>query len=312
MNQQPLLLRWRALLASEHGPASSTTRHVLLTLSLNMDQEGGSCFPSTATLKAMTGLSERAVCEHLGHAADDGWIERRRVGTGRAWKRMTYQAKVPRALTDVQHDRADALTEDQHDPPRGADGGSAPSPRGTDSDARGTDSHDIEALTEGQSISPKNSPDNSISPSTTEATSDPAEPDHDEAVDVEAVWQVWIEELGGDPPHPELSTGDRRKLLRTLIAEQLEPRREEHDPLDVMRKLCRAVKASDHHMSKRQYHLPESIFRNAKRREFWVLEGLSSRGGGGGSGRPPTAEELGLPSEKYNPYNPAAMMADMI
>ena len=126
--------RWRDLVASADGPPSATTRHVLLTLSLYMDLTGY-CFPSTRLLAESTKLSERAVCRHLSLAVDGGWVskQRRQAASGQGWRRSEYRATLPKALTESQH-----LT------PKGTDAASARS-------AKGTDSHDKKALTQGQS-----------------------------------------------------------------------------------------------------------------------------------------------------------------
>ena len=131
--------RWRDLVASVDGPSASTTRHVLLTLSLHMDISGY-CFPSTRLLAERTGVSERAVCAHLALGADSGWISksRRQGASGQGWRRNQYQATLPKALTRGKH-----LT------PQGTDPRSARS-------AEGTDPHDEKALTEGQSNQSKN------------------------------------------------------------------------------------------------------------------------------------------------------------
>ncbi len=88
------------------------------------------------------------------------------------------------------------------------------------------------------------------------------------------LWQVWLDELGGKPPHPKL-TDSRKKLLATLYREQL---KDDLDPLARFRSICRAVLASDHHMSVRTYQLPESLFKNAERRERWYLAGVNGGG----------------------------------
>ena len=97
--------RWRDLLASADGPPSATTRHVLLTLSLNMDRDGGHCFPSTRLLAERAGLSQRFVCIHLALAVDGGWLskERRQGDLGQGWRRNEYQAMLPKALTQGKH-----------------------------------------------------------------------------------------------------------------------------------------------------------------------------------------------------------------
>ncbi|MPZ45112.1 MAG: hypothetical protein GEV05_17300 [Betaproteobacteria bacterium] len=99
-----LLFRWRWLIASEHGPSSPTTRHVLLTLALHMAADGSRAFPSEQRLAQETGLSERAVSTHLRLASEQGWIVRRRrrqVGKDWAqydWAQYVYQAAVPAGL----------------------------------------------------------------------------------------------------------------------------------------------------------------------------------------------------------------------
>ena len=95
---------------------------------------------------------------------------------------------------------------------------------------------------------------------------------------ISSLWSVWIEELGGDPPHPKLDTGKRRDLLARLLDEQLA---QHTDPVDVFRRICRTVGASDHHMASRAYHLPESLFKNAERRERWTLAALNGKGPSG-------------------------------
>lgn len=100
----PFLFDWRKAVVSDQGPSSPTTRHVLLTLSLHMNEDGGSCFPSIATLMRETKLSNRAVITHLDLADADGWIERRsNTGTGQGWKLNNYQATMPDAVNEVHH-----------------------------------------------------------------------------------------------------------------------------------------------------------------------------------------------------------------
>lgn len=92
------LFTWRSAVASVAGPESPTTRHVLLTLSLHMNERGGSCFPSTRTLESETGLSRRAVEAHLQAAEESGWLVRERLGlSGQGWKRFGYAAVIPPA-----------------------------------------------------------------------------------------------------------------------------------------------------------------------------------------------------------------------
>ena len=144
------LFEWREAVASPKGPSSSTTRHVLLTLSLHMDMTGGNCFPSTALLAERTGLSERSVCTHVDRAESEGWIRRaKHRGAGRAWAGTLYTAILPEVLKDVQRpteegtERGSVPTRENG---RGTEGGSV-------RQARGTEPHDNEALKEVQSNS---------------------------------------------------------------------------------------------------------------------------------------------------------------
>lgn len=61
-----------------------------------MSDVGESCFPSIDTISAETGLSRRAVIEHLRKAKDLGWVK---VGLhgfrGQKWKSHEYTVAVP-------------------------------------------------------------------------------------------------------------------------------------------------------------------------------------------------------------------------
>jgi len=93
---EPLKFRWQKMIASVNGPDSPTTRHVLLTLSLFMDNDGGSCFPSNRTLATAAKLHRKSVASHLESASKAGWIQiSGRAGDGRGWKRHSYKATFP-------------------------------------------------------------------------------------------------------------------------------------------------------------------------------------------------------------------------
>ena len=85
------------------------------------------------------------------------------------------------------------------------------------------------------------------------------------AVPFDTLWAVYIEELGGDPPHPR-PTDSRRRVIGALYHEQLVHR---PDPIAAFRETLRRVKASDFHMGKRDYQMPESLFRSEERRDKW-------------------------------------------
>lgn len=117
-----------------------------------MSDVGEGCFPTTKCLAEETGLSERAVCEHIQAAIDGGWLMRFQHGfRGQKWRRNEYRPAWP-----------DRVTDPPGDVPEGTDGGSAPSPekaltegqhlqKGTDGGSvEGTDPPSVKALTEGQ------------------------------------------------------------------------------------------------------------------------------------------------------------------
>lgn len=102
MSDRKLLFVWRWLIASGQGPTSPTTRHVLLTLSLHMAENGSRAYPSEHRLAEETQLSERAVGIHLQKAVDAGWISRQRRRNGRAWAQYDYQAVIPPHLRGTE------------------------------------------------------------------------------------------------------------------------------------------------------------------------------------------------------------------
>lgn len=86
------LFTWRSAVCDSKLPA--TCRHVLLTLSLHMNERGGSCFPSTGLLASETGLNRATVIRQLQHARDNGWLV---VGQSRGRASNTYTAAIPPA-----------------------------------------------------------------------------------------------------------------------------------------------------------------------------------------------------------------------
>ena len=100
---QPFLLRWRSMVLSDAGPATSGARFVLLALSTYMDSDGASCFPSIETLAQATQLSDKTVRTHLAAAERVGWITRELRGrnAGQAWKGYEYAATLPKGAVIV-------------------------------------------------------------------------------------------------------------------------------------------------------------------------------------------------------------------
>lgn len=87
---------WIDLIASEHGPPDPSTRLVLFVLSLHMTQKGERCFPSQELIAKRSGLSVRAVRDHLNRAEEGSWIGiYRKRREGQAWFVNEYVASVP-------------------------------------------------------------------------------------------------------------------------------------------------------------------------------------------------------------------------
>lgn len=100
------LFTWRGAVCDSGLPP--TCRHVLLTLSLHMNERGGSCFPSVARLCSETGLGRSTVIRQLQLARDNGWLV---VNQSPGRTTNQYKAEVPpldqpsRSRTVPQNDR---------------------------------------------------------------------------------------------------------------------------------------------------------------------------------------------------------------
>lgn len=97
-------------------------------------------------------------------------------------------------------------------------------------------------------------------------TSEPAGP-------VADMWRMWLERFGGPGRKPTL-TAARSAALKRLYDEQLKG---ESDPMATFGRILDAVQASDHHMSKREYQYPDSLFRNDSRRDRWADIAMNGR-----------------------------------
>ena len=88
--------QWLETLAGECGPSSATTRQVLHGISLHMNAQGESAWPSFKTLAIRTSLSERSVSKHVTLARTAEWLKvTTRMGSGHGWRVNQYRATVP-------------------------------------------------------------------------------------------------------------------------------------------------------------------------------------------------------------------------
>lgn len=89
------LFTWRSAICE--SDLKSTTRHVALTLSLYMNERGGSAHPGATRLAAETGLHIATVRACLAELVDGGWLEMLAQGGLRGAKRAAnvYEARIP-------------------------------------------------------------------------------------------------------------------------------------------------------------------------------------------------------------------------
>ena len=96
--------QWRDWLRSEDGPPDSTTRHILLNLSMWMKADGKQCYPTIAILAQETAISERTIKKKLKEAASNGWLEiYTHKGRGQAWRNHGYLPKIPEDVVKEFH-----------------------------------------------------------------------------------------------------------------------------------------------------------------------------------------------------------------
>ncbi|UZD70800.1 helix-turn-helix domain-containing protein [Brucella sp. JSBI001] len=94
MNGSSRAWTWRHAFASSDLP--STTKAVLHTLGMFMNELGEGCYPSVADICRYSGLDKKTVLKHLGTARDAGWIAVSQHGyRGQRWKRQEYAARWP-------------------------------------------------------------------------------------------------------------------------------------------------------------------------------------------------------------------------
>lgn len=200
---QPLFT-WRSAVASEFGPESPTTRHVLLTLGLHMNEKGESCFPSIPLLVIETALSERAVKSHIRIGADAGWIGKRalRKPNGQGWRRVEYFALIPKEVERAFHDKQRSAGDA---PPQG-EAPSAPRQAGAP-DSKGGAGRALKVV---QDVHPSTSVSSSITPKSPAArrTSLPADFKISEQV------RAWAKEKGFEQFLP----GHLEKFLSSVKA----------------------------------------------------------------------------------------------
>ena len=145
-------ISWTWRHAFSKSEISSTTKLVLHTIGLFMNDTGGSAYPTVKQISVLSSLSERAVCTHIKNAIDSGWLRSKVHGfKGQKWKNHEYEANWPSEVGDgkaaERHSNLDekALNE---------------VPEGTERHSKGTEPNDIKALNEVQSIVPYNIPYN--------------------------------------------------------------------------------------------------------------------------------------------------------
>lgn len=120
---------WTRLVAKSRLPPGA--RLIAHTLVLHGRADGSDIYPSTATLAAEAGCSERVVCVHLATLARSGWIWREPRGSGTKWAGTLYTLCAPQTrLEAFSADPAPWVEDPSWTPEQGTERGSVP--RGTD------------------------------------------------------------------------------------------------------------------------------------------------------------------------------------
>jgi len=99
----------------------------------------------------------------------------------------------------------------------------------------------------------------------------------EEANPTDWMHDLWHEALGSG--RRINLTEKRRTKYQKMYAEHLS---DADEPQQAWRAILWAVTQSDHHMSERSYQMPESLLRNAERRETWIERTLEAIQNGGG------------------------------
>jgi len=85
---------WRHAFA--RSELSSTTKLVLHTIGLHMDETGHGAYPTVAQIMRLSSLSNKAVITHIRIAIQQGWLRSKVHGfKGQKWKNHEYEAHWP-------------------------------------------------------------------------------------------------------------------------------------------------------------------------------------------------------------------------
>lgn len=96
MSRSAVSLAWSWRHAFSRSDLPPSTKLVLHTLGMFMNEFGESCHPSVADICRHSGLDKKTVLKHLGLARDAGWIAVSQHGyRGQRWKRQEYVACWP-------------------------------------------------------------------------------------------------------------------------------------------------------------------------------------------------------------------------
>lgn len=137
---------WRHAVLKSGLPA--TTRHVLLTISCFMNDVGGGCYPTQEQLAEASGLSDRAVRQHIDDAVKAGWLTRKEHGfRGQKWRNHEYEAAWP--AQDAEIAELDLVER--------AEAGSGPFQEGAEPHAEGAEPDDKKVRKDVPPILPEHS-----------------------------------------------------------------------------------------------------------------------------------------------------------
>jgi hypothetical protein len=176
---------WRE--AIQVSSLQATTRHVLLNLSIYMNDKGNGCFPSVETQASDTGLSKRAIITHLQLAQDAGFLVKRQHGFGnRGWKRNEYFPAYPAGAALPEHQDGG-----ERNAPPISDQAGAP-------DAGGGEPNNTNAVNEVHHNNPSNKPKNNPSKKSIKKTIEQWEKEIGTQLCIEQM-ASWVKRKGYEP-----------------------------------------------------------------------------------------------------------------
>jgi DNA-binding transcriptional ArsR family regulator len=230
---------------------SAVERAVLACLLLHRNGQSGRCDPSLTTIGREAGIDRRTVMRAMRVLEESGYVTR---------EQQPFPIRTQYTVTACPStpDTESPVTE-SHQPDRGTVPLGAESPQGQRVTGLGAERPQTRGT-----VPPKRTKN---------------ERKNERREIVGRLWDAFVETMDGSSLK---LTDTRQQKLAELFDEHLNA---EPDPLALFRAILAAVKADDFRMKTRAYHMPESLFKNAERREARAVDGRARLSGRHPNGR---------------------------